>query len=297
MSCVVGRQRSAPRSAVIPAVQLLAVSWAWAGCSSAHSVALDGGADLGPFETADVGTSEPDECYWGAQFADCGGSGTPRFACPPTGLECRWFTGGVVAEGFLAWPCADGRICCEEGPDARYPHGLDIYPASFFNSYGAEPWTRQRSLVLDVSMDPQLSGEVDVQCERDGSPVDDIGPCLPPSGTPESANPYFVYSEMHDTLSVTVYQVAGFGSEGIAVEIMLGDTPDALRARVCQSGSSDGVVGSCEPSVYPSRACATEGSIRLSNVPTRNQSDLSGVVVAGDVVFPSGLEVSFTVPL
>jgi hypothetical protein len=34
--------------------------------------------------------------------------------------------GGVVAEGYLAWPCADGRICCDEGPDPRYPHDLSI---------------------------------------------------------------------------------------------------------------------------------------------------------------------------
>lgn len=297
MVCVTRRRVPLVGRWSVAAMVVGVAGWLFLGCGSSPDVALDGGTDL-PTSEPDIGTHEPaDECYWGAQFADCGGDGTPRFACPSTGLGCYWFTGGVVAQGFLAWPCADGRICCEEGPDAGFPHHLDIYPAAFFGQYGAEPWTRERALDLGVTLDPLLTGEVEVDCEREGSAVDDVGPCLPPQGTPESMNPYVVYSDMRDTLTVSVFQVVGLGSQGITIEIMLGDTPDALMARVCESGTTDLVVVSCETSTYPVRECADEGSIRLSAAPTRDQADLSGVVVAGEAIFPSGLEVSFTVPL
>ena len=298
MSSLEGTRRSARGGMAAAAVWLFAASWPGLGCYSASTAAPDGSAtviDAGP----DAGPLEPaDECFWGAQFADCGGAGSPRFACQPAGLACRWFTGGVVAEGYLAWPCADGRICCEEGPDASYPHDLSISPASFFNGNGAAPWTRERSLVLDVSLDAQLAGDLDVVCERDGSVVDDVAPCrVPGTGTSEFANHHQVYAEMNDTLSVSVINTDDFLGRRIQVEIVPRDAPATTLARACLLGQTDLVPISCDPTDYQTAECATEGSVRLSAMPTRNESDLTGVLVAGDVVFADGLEVSFTVPL
>lgn len=298
MPCAVGSQRSAPGGAVVAAVWLFTASWPGLGCYSASAVAPDGSVtvmDAG----SDAGRLEPaDECFWGAQFADCGGTGTPRFACQPAGLACRWFTGGVVAEGYLAWPCADGRICCEEGEGASYPHDLSISPASFFNINGAAPWTRELSLALDVSVDAQLAGDLLVECVRDGSVVDDVSPCrVPGTGPSEFMNRLQVYAEMNDTLSVSVIQTDGFSGRRIQVEIVPGDSPATTLARACLLGQNDGVPISCDPADYQTAHCATAGSVRLSAIPTRNETDLAGVVVGGDAVFADGLEVSFTVPL
>lgn len=274
-----GLRRSTPARLV--ATVLLVAGWMTLGCSSAESI------DVKP----------ADECFWGAQFADCGGSGTPRFACRPMGLDCAWFMGDVVADGYLAWPCADGRICCEDGPDATYPHDFGIVPASFFGSNGAEPWTRERSLVLDVSIDGPSSGDLEVACEREGSVVDDVAPCRDPEAGSGFMNVYHVFAEMRDTLSVGVRQQDGFSSVGIVVEVVPGASPAATLARVCLQHQSDFVPISCDPTDYPTVECATEGSLRLSAMPSRNQENLSGVLISGDVVFPNGLEVSFTVPL
>lgn len=281
MSSLVGRWRSAPHSWVSVA-SLAVTAWLALGCDAAQPTPM----------------VPSDECYWGAQFADCGGNGTPRLACEAVGRGCRWFTGGTVAEGYLAWPCADGRICCEDGPDASFPDGLDLSAASFLSANGAEPWTRERALALDVNVDPEVSGELALRCEQGGQVVDDVRPCRPPNtGTTETMNRYSVRATMRDTLSVSVTQTDGFVGVSLFVEVVAGDAPDQLRARVCQLTSSDGIAVSCEPTDYTSPPCATEGSVRLSAVPSRFQSDLAGVVVAGDVVFPSGLAVSFTVPL
>lgn len=290
MSILVGRLRPARHHSV--AALLAAMALATVGCHSASDAPSDAAAQ-------DLGSSKPaGECFWGHQFADCGGSGTARFACPAEGLDCAWFTGGVVAEGYLAWPCADGRICCEEGPDARYPHGLFTSPAAFFANNGAEPWTRERALALDVSIDAPSSAEFSVACERDGSVVDDITPCREPQDGPSaSLYIYHVFMQMRDTLTVSVQQQEGLSSSGFIVEVVPGASSTATAARVCLKAHADSVVGSCDPSDYQEVECATEGSVHVSTMPTRNQSNLAGVVVTGDAVFPSGLEVSFTVPL
>lgn len=285
-----GRLRPAPSpsaAALLAAVALYAL-----GCDAPDAAPSDAA-------TQDLGPSKPaDECFWGHQFADCGGSGTPRFACPAEGLDCVWFTGGVVAEGYLAWPCADGRICCEEGPDATYPHGLFTSPAAFFANNGAEPWTRERALALDVSTDAPASAEFSVACERDGSVVDDITPCREPQDGPSAfLYSYHVFVQMRDTLTVSVQQQEGFGSSGFIVEVVPGSSSTPTAARVCLKAHSDAVFGRCDPSDYQEVECATEGSVHVSTMPTRNQSNLAGVVVTGDVVFPSGLEMGFTMEL
>ena len=267
-------------------------------CVAATLFALAACMMLGCDGPQDVRMTPAYECYWGDQFADCGGNGTRRFACEADSGRCLWFEGGVVADGYVAWPCANGRICCEDGPDATYPHNISLRAASFFHTHGAEPWTRERSRVLDVSIEPLLSGELAVHCERDGSVVDDVGPCRPPgTGTTESMNRYIFNGRMRETLGVGVSQADGFVSAGIFLEIIPGDPSEPLLARVCQRDNTDGIMVSCEPTDYSSPECATEGSVRISSMPTPNQRNLAGVVVAGEVVFPSGLEVSFTVPL
>lgn len=287
MPSLVGLLRVALRGSARAAAPLLVTALGALGCASSDSVP---GGNV-PSELAD-------ECYWGYQFADCGGTGTPRFACAPVGFDCAWFTGGVVSEGYLAWPCADGRICCEDGPNASYPREPSTYPAAFFSSNGAEPWTRDRSLVLDVSVDASLSGGISVVCEREGDGVDDVAPCRDPNASPNGVEDrYHVVKRMRDTLTVAVQQADGLGSTGLLVEIMPGSSPETTLARACLQVQTDSVEISCDPDTYRAMECATEGSIHLSEIPARNATDLDGVVVSGDVVFPSGLEISFTVPL
>lgn len=255
-----------------------------AGCTSAHEA-----------PAAPVGGAL-DGCYVGAYFADCGGEGTPRFGCQvgPAPSACRWFTGGVVAEGYVPWSCADGQICCDDGAGPAFPDSFGLWVASFFNSVGAEPWNRERGLVLSVDVDPTLAGDLSVSCERDGQVVDDVYPCREPgTGETQFQQRYMVYAEMHDTLSVGVLQGDGFVSRRLQLEVM----PDRRLARACLLSDSDGVPLSCDPAAYPSGPCAEEGTIRVSTLPARNRAALDGVVVAGEVTFADGLTITFTAPL
>src|SRR5687768_7756349 len=55
-----------------------------------------------------------DQCYRGAFFAECGGTGDPRFACDAAG-DCRWFTASCVAAGYETSPCGAYELCCQDG--------------------------------------------------------------------------------------------------------------------------------------------------------------------------------------
>lgn len=262
---------------------LAALTASASGCGSAHSVASDCPAERPALSS----------CYRGAQFADCGGEGTPRFGCAE-GLDCRWFTGGCVAAEYVAWSCSDGQICCDDGAGPAYPTDVSTAPAWFFNANGSTPWTRERALDLVVEVDPDVTGELSVTCQRDGAPEVDVYPCrVPGTGNTESMNRYTIYARMLDTLSVSIQQTDGFVGVRVQVEIM----PAEGLARACRLSTSDGIVVSCEPGDYYDGECATTGTVSISRLPARDEADLNGVVLAGELSFPSGLDMVFNVPL
>jgi hypothetical protein len=264
--------------ALVALLTTIAVS-AQAGCASSHE---------------GEPTPQPalSECYRGAYFADCGGDGTPRFGCAEGGgvNGCLWFTRGLVAEGYVGWSCADGQICCDDGAGPALPEDFALYAPWFFSTNGVEPWTRERALVLAVTVDSGLSGDLSVACERGGQVVDDVPPCRDPS------DPYDVYTTravMRDTLSVGIQQSDGFGHRRLQVEFL----PAEGLARACLLSTSDFVPTSCSPDDYPLARCATGGSIRVSELPARNEAALEGIVMAGEATFEDGLTITFTIPL
>ncbi|MCA9579606.1 MAG: hypothetical protein R3B40_04400 [Polyangiales bacterium] len=250
------------------------------GCASTHEVAPPAGIAL-------------DDCYVGAFFADCGGEGTPRFACPETSGSCRWFTGGTVAEGYVAWSCADGQICCDDGAGPAFPEPFMLSAPTFFHENGAAPWTRERALVLAVDVDPGLTGDLSVRCTRDGQEVHDDFLCGEADGqTVRRDYRYSASAQAQDTLSVGVLQTSEYAGQRLYVEIM----PDVSLARACLFPLSDWMPLSCVATRYAAVTCAEEGHVTLSAWPGPNGAAVHDMVVAGEVTFADGLTMTFTMP-
>ncbi len=71
------------------------------------------------------------DCFIGDYYAECGGSGPPRFGCMPDASQCMWFTGGCAPDGFVLSSCDASDVCClpgatePGGSTTRWPFALD----------------------------------------------------------------------------------------------------------------------------------------------------------------------------
>lgn len=87
-----------------------------------------------------------DGCFRGAFFADCGGSALPAGIWCAEGGRCLWAACPPVGYD-RAVECGDRLYC-------PWPH----------ESWGAEPWTRDRDMALAVELDEALAADVALDC-------------------------------------------------------------------------------------------------------------------------------------
>jgi hypothetical protein len=129
-------------------VLLLAVFSGLAGCTSATPVTEDAGfgdsasSEMDARATYDSGAASQcpgsvrpslSECVAGSTYAECEGSGEPRFAC--SAHRCLWFSNGCIAEGFVPSECPPSDPCCVAAPGGHWIS--QAWPFSTDQSSGA----------------------------------------------------------------------------------------------------------------------------------------------------------------
>ncbi len=103
-----------------------------------------------------------DNCLVGRNFAECGGTGGPLFACVDAyPNDCRWFVAGCVARGYVASSCPADDLCCHDDfPCTEGELGAGDLPAlaaggTLFGN-GTLPWNRTDHMVVAVAVVPEL---------------------------------------------------------------------------------------------------------------------------------------------
>jgi hypothetical protein len=125
--------------------------------SSTKDVSVDSAQDVGPISDMGVRCEmlpPLSECFRGAAFAECGGSGEPTLYCDPAGLHCMWFEGACAAIEFpVPGQCPTADQCVHE-----------------YVGYGGEPWDRTRAMVVPVSIGAvdDLVRDPTIHCECRG---------------------------------------------------------------------------------------------------------------------------------
>jgi hypothetical protein len=241
-----------------------------------------------------VGTGpELSRCFAGYAFAECGGDDPPRLACrlpaPEEGAVpvCMWFTGGRVAEGFLATGCED--LCCR-GPNPGgwpfdYPEDGDLalHVADFFFAWGLSPWDRAREVVLVPEIDGSLSPlpEPELLVLGEAFDVADGG----------NFPRVVVTRALRDTLTVVASFQNGYGGESWMLEVI--ETDEGPRARVCMFLATDAHVLACDGYQGAGARCAHDATITLSRMPQTEQ-DLEGLAVHVEAQLDDGTTVELS---
>lgn len=211
------------------------------------------------------------DCFVGEFFAECGGTGTPTFAC--TGSDCRWFVDGCVAAGYDASSCAADNVCCLDNAPFAAGEGGAWEPAVY--SHGRSPWDRTRAMNVAVSVDPTLASVTPtVMCTG----------TYPNVGTP-CTDPPIVGLAMDDTFVLSLTSTALFGWN-LVVEAVQDPMNGVITARVCQLPYTDSWSSTC---TVDQVLCANEGFVEISRWPT-GESNPTGVGATIDVYFGSNRE-------
>jgi hypothetical protein len=236
------------------------------------------------------------ECKVGYFFADCGGGAEPALACregpAPLGPDCLWFSGGCVAQGFVASNCDSESVCCHDG----WPFADDEFDKRLrldLHGLGTQPWDESTAAVMAVSVDAALTAEeIELACE--GSPP----ACGEPCGRPELSAEF---TQLQDTLFVRLsYRDIPCGKDGqsaawFPVIEIIPDVDGAMRARLC-SYAPNVFTGGCDGTTRNAShapTCATTGSVRINRWPA-NADETAGVVLEFDAVFASGYHLQGT---
>lgn len=225
-----------------------------------------------------------DQCYRGAFFAECGGSGDPRFACDEAG-DCRWFTASCVAAGYETSPCGAYELCCQDG--WPFAEGAISEEANrglpwLINQFGRLPWDRVRLMRLTAALDSSLAPSLpSVTCT--GTYPANGTPCGVPS--PDTA-------VVHGGTLTVRYAKTGLFGWHLLVEVAQNPTSGVLSARVCQLPYTDVIVDQCP--AQDQVECAVAGTVTLSRFPSGG--DVTGVAMTVDVTFGAdmGLRVETT---
>ena len=236
-----------------------------------------------------AGPIELTDCFEGAYFADCGGSGHPRIACSDArsfAEACRWFSTACVPRGFRETPCRSGDVCC----DLRHappPFDDDTYSELLQEHFGDAVWTRDLAAVIPVAQGDWITGASSVTCTLDGEPYVSAGPCW------DEWEGEVTRVLARDMLSV-LYLHSGFQSWLFWIEI----DPERSMARACRFSRGDGVPLGCFEGVSPPPVdCAVSGSLELSDTPPSKGGDTSGLGLRGTVEFGDGVEVRLELTL
>lgn len=225
-----------------------------------------------------------EDCFTGRDFAECGGTGDPLFACgmvPPYADHpsgCRWFVAGCVAEGYVASSCAADDLCCHD--DFPYTESeLSQYPLLHqtvsWNLYGngTLPWNHTDHMAVTVTVDPDLPPQFDqLTCSDDGFPY---------GGTPCDYDR--VSAWRGDMLTITLGEPGLYGTF-LPVEIDYAAAGGPV-ARACLFRYTDAGGPSCSDVDPPE--CATSGAVVVSTID--DADTIRGTV---DLVFASGATLS-----
>lgn len=182
-----------------------------------------------------------DECERGLTWAECPGalaSADPVLACDETyGESCYWFTGGLVADGFV--PRRPGAPGCQ------------------YDAATATRLARTDHLDVEVVLAPPTTGETSITCVDDTAAIDGAL-CRPGQhlfsastrATPSVIGTLFDNNELYGTeMSVEVIE----------------DDAGVPRARVCYFPFTDVAPGFCPAT--RTRACAVSGTVTLEALP------------------------------
>lgn len=205
-------------------------------------------------------------CERGVAWADCGGDGAPRFAC--SGFDCLWFTGGCVAEGFVASPCPATDLCCQStssgsaagpfSPVTGSERDFGVHAVTL--GWGTEPWDAQREAHLSVSVAVlPTASRPSLACDAPGELlVDapcDAGPTHTSAGTSMRG---------HVATAYVGWSAGTYAGHGLVIEVFdLDGSP--RRARVCAVPFSDAATGGC--ATPAPRGCAVSGTVTLDHFP------------------------------
>lgn len=221
-------------------------------------------------------------CYVGFMFAECGGDGPARLACRE--YECLWFTGGCIADGFVASPCPAEDICCL----GEWPFNEPGQPSTLFlqfYAFGTTPWDRALSVNVTAELDASVSGTTSsLTCTGPDLGLGGNSPCTGAS------------ADVTTVVKPGTLVMAGNSGAGIAgwypwIEFLRDDESATLTARFCAYAFRDTLDDVCPSRDLP--VCASAGSVRLNRWPA-GSADLSGLVVSVDATFENGLVIQGT---
>lgn len=214
------------------------------------------------------------QCFRGASFADCGGTGaSPGVWCRADADECLWFAANCPAVGFSrAIESCDSVRCLDN-----------------FVAWGVEPWTRERAATLPVELNTSepLSGARTVECDCADGP-----PCLGTlpfcnaertDGYGGASDPQLDDAEWSLPSLVTIHLWAEGGTAGLGTDRALVLELDFYRAmghvaRACLVGVSDA-------DAYGDPVCASDGRLQVSAIPAEAR-DVRALHGRFDLSFP-----------
>lgn len=218
------------------------------------------------------------DCTIGYFSADCGGTAEPRLAC--SGSDCRWFSGGCVADGYVESDCPSENVCCESSwPFEDSEESTSLF--SDFYALGRKPWTTSSHMNVSVTLDPLLASEpVGLNCD---------GPELNLGASPCNGETVSVVYDVNESIIVSGYNI-GISGWYPFIEI----APQTAKARICAFAFTDVVDSTC-----PNReeaVCAETGSLTVNKLPA-TQADASGLVLDFDVTFANGMNMTAVIAI
>jgi len=184
--------------------------------------------------------SEISTCFLGAAFAACPGEGAPPAAyCSSAARRCLWSSNGCP---FGEYTIPIGPACTCVGQPC--PSMFETVLYRFVMEHGSAPWTRDREMNVQVSLDPALAPtETAVTCSGcTGACIAGDNPC--------GATNLMALKETPGTLVVEVMTAGGLWGWRLAIEADMAATKPV--ARICRLPFSDAL--SCEQGTVVSAA-------------------------------------------
>ena len=161
------------------------------------------------------------ECDHGLYWAECGGNGPSALGCDRSSGDCRWFSGGETAAGYVVSDCPLTDICCHE-----------FWPFTDFDPSGPtlDHALDQMGVVLGVGVIGRR-GERDLPVEFDLTEETQRGVVRCSGGEDCRSAGYPVTTELYPATAVV-----RFGEGGVnpfwELEIVPAEMPSAWSARL-----------------------------------------------------------------
>lgn len=218
--------------------------------------------------------SDISSCLVGAAFAACTGPGLPlpQAYCSSAAKRCLWSSTG----------CAFGDYTILVGPQCSClgqpcPPMFEPFINHLFMSRGSEPWTREREMNVQVTVDPSAAPTATaVTCSGcSGTCIAGDNPC--------TMSGLGAVKQMPGTV---VIDITAGGLWGWWLEIEADLAAATPVARICRLPMNDAI--SCTPGKV---VCASSGTVTFNQKPASSASTLAGELRAS---FPDGVTITGT---